>query len=331
MLGNRPSSLPVAQFCGLAPRLAAEHGAGNSARLSKAFHAKCAGTLEPHQWEALTDDEQKKVESWHKPGDIQPPKGPLLRYDDAHKELEVAVTESWELTTREAPDCFLAGTLDYCWLVTAKDGTRVVFVADIKKSRYASEGPLSLQLLAYAWMACAHFEADAYCPGLWIAEEGFYSWADRIFMVDSKEALRHLEQVEAAARNKGEAVTGGHCMGCYQRMYCPEWMSPVGEGVLAPALNSIEELSEYNALQALLAAERLADQAERAIANIKAAVLHGKVTIRDQGKVYRAATRKGREGFNQKLARDELGDDTMKKYTTRGSDYTEFRWVKEKP
>lgn len=329
MRGNRPSSLPVAQFCGLAPRLAAEHGAGNSARLSKAFHAKCAGALEPHQWEALTDDEQKKVESWHKPGDVQPPKGPLLRYKDAYKELEVAVTESWELTIRKAPDCFLAGTLDYCWPITAKDGTRVVFVADIKKSRYASEGPLSLQLLAYCWMACAHFEADAYCPGLWIAEEGFYNWAERIYMVDSKDALRHLEQVEAAARNKGEATMGAHCMGCYQRMYCPEWTAPHNDGVLGPAL--AQDLDDSNALECLLAAERLAETAELAINNIKAAVLHGKVTIRDSGKVYRASQRKGRTSFNQKLAREELGEETMNKFVTRGADYTEFRWVKEKP
>lgn len=329
MFGNRPSSLPVAQFCGLAPRLAAEHGAGNSARLSKVFHAKCAGALEPHQWEALTDDEQKRVDSWHKPGDIQPLKGPLLRYDDAHKELEVAVTRDWALTTREADDCFLAGTLDYCWVVNARDGTRVVFVADIKKSRYASEGPLSLQLLAYAWMACAHFEADAYCPGLWIAEEGFYSWAERIYLVDSKEALRHLEQVEAAALNKGEAVTGGHCMGCYQRMYCPEWTAPHNDGILGPAL--AQDLSEENALTCLLAAERLKETAELAIDNIKAAVLHGKVTIRDQGKVYRAANRKGKVTFSQKLAREELGEEAMNRYMRRGSDYTEFRWVKEKP
>lgn len=241
----------------------------------------------------------------------------------------MAVTEDWAITTREDPNCFLAGTLDYCWVVDAKDGTRVVFVCDIKKSRYAAEGPLSLQLLAYSWMACAHFNADAYCPALWIAEEGFYNWSDRIYMVDSQAALRHLEQVEAAARNKGEAVMGGHCMGCYQRLWCPEWTAPHQEHLLGPAITN--ELTEETALSALLEAERLADLSKLAIDNIKAAVLHGKVSVRDQGKVYRAAQRRGRMSFNQKLARDELGEATMQKYTKQGADYTEFRWVKEKP
>ena len=329
MLGNRPSSLPIARYCGLAPKLGAQHGAGDSARLSTVFHAKCSGTLKPGQWESLTDEEQKRLDSWHEPDDVQPPKGPLLRYADAHKELEIAVTRDWAITTREAKDCFIAGSIDYCWVVDALDGTRVVFVADIKKSRYTSEGPDTLQLLCYAWMAAARFNADAYCTGLWIAEEGFYSWDDRIHRVDSPTALRHLEQVEGAAMNKGDAITGAHCLGCYSRLYCPEWTSPSREGLLAPALS--QELNDHNALQALIEAERLSKLAEQAIENIKAAVLHGKVRIVDKGKVYRSAMRKGRESFNQKLAREELGDATMNKYTKRGPDYPEFRWVKEKP
>jgi len=331
MIGNRPSSLPIARYCGLAPRLGAEHGAGESARLSHAFHGLCAGTLAPGEWESLTDDEQELVKSWHKPADTQPAKGPLLRYDDAEKEVPLAVYESWapvNPATVMPTLVFIEGTADFLWLVNAKDGTKVVFLADIKRTRFtALDGPESLQLLCYCWMACAVFNADAYCPGLWIAEEGEWRWADRIYRVDSPEGLRHLEQVEAAARNRGEAVTGSHCQGCYQRLNCPEHMAPVTEGELAPALNG--QLTDETALAALLAAQRMKQQAEQAIENIKAAVLHGKVRVEDPeaGKRWRATVRNGRKSFNQKLARAELGEETIDRFMTNGGEYTEFRWV----
>src|SRR5690606_12259956 len=139
---------------GLAPLLGSQHGAGESARLSSAFHAKCAGELAPGQWEALTDEEQKELSTWHPPGDCQPEKGPLLRDSEALKEIPVGLTEDFGPCeplyqnpdgSYKWPDhCLTGGAIDFLWVVDAKDGTRVVFVADIKRRRFtATDGPES--------------------------------------------------------------------------------------------------------------------------------------------------------------------------------------------
>ena len=67
---TRMSSLPIAEKCGTAAALSARHGSGRPAAMSKAFHAKCAGSPEAFRLiGALSHAERDEIAEWKMPAD----------------------------------------------------------------------------------------------------------------------------------------------------------------------------------------------------------------------------------------------------------------------
>ena len=331
MIGNRPSSLPVARYCGLSPRLGEQHGAGREALLSNVFHAICAGKQQSvkRQWDGLTQGEQEELLTWKPPTDVTLPGGPTLHYAEAEKEVPCAVRSNFAPCRLDDPEAMTGGTLDFRWQVTAKDNTRVVFVADIKRTPWTCpEGPTSPQLLAYCLMSCAELDAEAYCPGLWFATTGEWRWAPKVTRLDSAQALTDMRLVKSAALNTDpRPVTGSHCDRCWSRIYCPEYTSPANEGLLGPALT--QTLTPENALSALREVHRLSKLCELADENIKAAMVAGLKIVDETGEnEYRTTFQRGRESFAVAEAKKLLDAATIKRLTTRGPDFATRRWVK---
>lgn len=324
MIGHRISSLPIAEFCGMAPRLAQGHGAGRAAAMSSAFHARCAvspnaATLASR----LTVEERQEIDTWHKPkpwelGNIE------LRYEVAEKELQVALSHTLESVPYDSEGALTAGTLDMAWTLETEPGLVHAFVCDIKKSRFTSEAD-TLQLHAYAFAYCSLRGCQAYSPGIFIAEEGRYVWGETVDLY-SLEAAVIGERIIAAATTPAEYAPGAHCHGCWSRFHCKEHLLPpeMAEGMLEPFATE-GALTPENALPALRAALRARDTAELVIKNCKAvADRHG--GIGDGKKVWRPIIQKGRETVSLEVLREGLGDEA-EKYIKRGGEFSSYRWV----
>ena len=335
MIGNRPSSLPQAQFCGLSAELGNQHGAGRSAAMSTAFHARCAGAEDAKTlWKALTEDEQRTVATWHKPGDAKLPDGSMFRYDDALREHRIAMDHHGNACDPDSDECLTAGTVDYAW-THEHDGERTAYVVDIKRSRFTQDDPLNLQNLAYGFAYAAETEADHLVCGLWWAEDGEFCWADRAIDLMSEAAVTLLDKVLAAASNLSEeAVTGPYCSGCYSRMHCPEWLLPVevvkGQGASLVALAEGGEITQDQACELRRLYERGKAFIERVEHTLKVyADTEGGIVDSAAGMVWGPGMSKGRPYLSKELL-DELYPGAVEKCTIRGKPRKEYRWRKVK-
>lgn len=323
-VGNRISLLPISEFCGKAPILSEQYGAGRAAAMSSAFHASQAGAENAGAlMSRLTASEMEEISTWHPPatvvfGDI------ALEYSAAEKEVEV---------TLRVGDLDIVGHVDFAWAKGIPGGQRVAYVADIKKSVWTTaDGPESLQLHGYGWAYAEQTRCDAYVTGLWCATEGEWLWAKETVWLDSTRGLAILERIKFAASNRSdEASTGEHCGRCWSRMHCPEYLLPaaLGETWLAPVAEGGDiSLVDASFIHKLSALEKMIDVAKE---QAKAAVKRGLLRVRDPetGKIWAPVEMKGRESVDAKKLRAELGDDA-KRFMRQGAPYDTFRWLANK-
>lgn len=324
---TRMSALPIAERCGTAARLSAQHGAGRPAAMSKAFHALCCSSPEAFRLMAsLAPIEREEVSTWKKPATVQVNDWCELTYDSATKELEVGLDWMGEFAAAEE-DAITWGHLDFAW-VREIEGVRVAFVADIKKSVWTTpDGPDSLQIHAYGRAFAKKVDASAYVTGIWAAKEGKWLWDTEIIHLSGPKAQEIWGRIAYAAENDSEASTGPHCGQCYARIHCPEYLLPaVVCSALATEIAS-GGLSEDDANRlALDWAERAEELAGRVKENLREKVRRGLTVIQDgEGRVWGPVPMPGRESVDlAKLKAHHDGPSFIK----RGEPYEQFRWRK---
>lgn len=322
--GNRISLLPVAQYCGLAPVLSEQHGAGRAAAMSQAFHALCARAEDAKEKLArLTPKELAAIGTWKAPGEVKLPSGRVLKYDDAEREQPVGLTLSGEWA--DDGNVVTCGTLDFAWVA---DG--VAYVADIKKSSWTVSGPDTLQLLTYGYAWAKKHGCSAFVTGLFIAETGEWVWDDSVRELDDFSSLDLWARIMYAATNRSDTGSpGDHCKNCYGRLYCPEWVLPAAaaDTVLAPvAAGGLESLDPEKLSELVLYCQRVKGVIEKVEEQAKEMARRGTPVSDGKGKVWKATQCKGRESLNQ--TRLLLDHPEMAKYYERGQPYSQFRWSK---
>jgi hypothetical protein len=332
LTGHRPSSLPTAQFCGQSPILGAQYGSSRLAHMGTAFHAICSGTATEEMFLRLSPDERAEIDTWHPPADVDVG-GATLRYADAEKELAVGLAADGTYVApgddNEPAECLTGGTLDLAW-VHEVDGKRIAYVGDLKKARWSvSDGPQSLQLVAYALAYADWHGVDYWCPGIWDCTEGVWQWGKLVDFY-SLESAAWLAVVQAAASNTGEYVTGAHCRGCWSRLHCPEFVLPAT--VVGTALAPLAEgrgITHDNAHEVLHFIQSATDVLKAARSTIEAWVAqNGPIKDPVTGKVWRAINMPGREGVDIKALKAALGDDATP-FIKRGLGFQQYRWLKK--
>lgn len=325
LIGHRPSALDQAFYCGQSAELNAKHGAGRAALLGSAFHAACSGSSNSqHLRSLLTIDERNQLDQMHSPLPITV-NGVELVYADAAKELPVGLTLDGQYA--ESGEVLTAGTLDLAW--TFRHGEqRTVYVADIKKrTANVENGPDSLQLAAYGLAFASKVQADYLCMGLWDATDAFWLWGELVDMEWDAPAL--FERVKAAALNRGEYVTGRHCMSCYACLHCPEQVLPAIAQQTELAALTDGSITPDNAPKLLRLATMMEETGKQARMLLKMYAKHGGI-VRENGKVWGPSMRRGRESVSVKAVRDAFGDKADKVIKV-GESFEVFAWTKEKP
>lgn len=330
MKGHRPSSLPVARWCGLSPILNARHGGTRSALLSNTFHKQCASDPEAQAcWDRLTEEEQATLIKWHKPTDVVFEDGVTLRYADAVKETQLGLDANAAYIDPDSPDAVTAGTADFLW-VLEENGVKTLYLADIKRGWYTQSDPRNLQNMAYGLAAAEKYEVDHLVLGLWFAEAGEWKWSAAIDML-SEEVLRYARAVVAAAMNTNtEPVTGSHCGDCYARQHCPEWMIPPevlkGSDEATLALSDPANMQPHQAVVLRLKYERAQTFMEQINGVLRDwAKRNGGIVDPAAGKVWGPIKRKGVPYLNKGLLKERYPG-AIEACTVRGRETETYIW-----
>jgi hypothetical protein len=319
------SALPIAQYCGQAPRLSKVMGAGRAAATSRAFHAMCANEPDAaNLFARLSTQEQKNTLSWKKPSTIVLGEGVSLDYESADKETEVCLAEDGRVCSPDDPDCMTVGHIDMAW-VRVVNGERVAFIGDIKKTAWTTtDGPDSLQLIAYAFAFAAMHDCVSFVCGIWNATDGEWTWG-ATYSLYSLEAGEMWQRVVAAALNESEEYCSGpHCQGCYQRLGCPAHAIRGLEGTELAALST--GITKDNALDLLLKLKAAEQLVEKAMDTMKAWVRENGGISDGKGKVYKPIRIAGRVSIDQEAMKR---DGVLEKYQKRGEGGEQYRFVKE--
>lgn len=231
-MGNRISSLPIAQFCSGSVLLGAKFGAGRAAAMSSAFHAIAGEQPDAMAKMArLTQAEQETIRDWHAPEDVDLDDGIWLRWGEATREQFIAMDQDGAFTD-DPGKSVTTGHPDGYWVIDHDDvggeAMRIVYVADMKKTDFSTVGGSdSLQLAGYGFTLCDKHEADGYISGEWNITDGEWSWSPMV-LVEGEDAEVLLARILAAAQNTdGQFTQGTHCRDCYGRMHCHEHLLPV--------------------------------------------------------------------------------------------------------
>jgi hypothetical protein len=340
-MGNRMSSLSVAQFCPAGPKYSEERGNTILSVKGSAFHAVCAGAREKDRLLAqLPSDDREEVLSWQRPTDVvfkERNEHVCLVYAEADKELAVGLTEYGGYVPHGDPRSVSDGHLDMAWVHEFRDRTRVAYIGDIKKNRWTTpDGPDTLQCAGYGFAYAAKMGCSEFCRGLYIAEDGLWQWSGERVVVDSTEGYELLDRVIRAATNTdGPACTGAHCWNCWGRLQCPEWLLPAAVGEHTPEFRAISKAdpgtmtndSTLKLLQWKKAAEQLIKHADGAI---KAYVgRNGPVYDPATGKHYCLTKQQGRESVLVARVREAFGKEA-EKVIIRGPPRPVARWLKRR-
>lgn len=293
--------------------------------MSSAFHADCADAPEAKRLlAALSPAEREDVLSWQKPATVMV-NDCLLDYSSAEKELEVGLDVFGDFTAI-VEEAIAWGHLDFAW-VREVQGLRVAYVADIKKSIWTTpDGPDSLQLHAYGRAFAKKHGCDAYCTGIWAAEEGEWLWSMDIVMLDGPAGQAMWSRIAFAATHEGEFSYGDHCRACYAREHCPEWMLPPEAAFTSLAPFAIDKLTITSdiANKLLLESKRAKEMAEYVTKEIQELVRRGAIEVFDKdGKRYAPVQCKGKESADIDKVR-ELAPEAIK----RGAPYDRFMFLK---
>src|SRR6478735_7106933 len=332
-IGARISLLPISQFCGMAAQLSEAHGAGRAAAMSSAWHAQAAGAEDaPAKLARLTPEERAAIEQWKKPTPVKV-LGVELTYEASAKEQPIGLTGDGSFA--EEGEVVTCGTLDFAWIVDHPDPFigRVAVIGDLKKTRWASSGPDSLQLLTYGYAWAKKHGCRAFITGIWVIEDEEWQWAQEVHELDSFAELDLFYRIKSAALNTtGEAAFGEHCGSCYGRLHCPEYTLPAqfAETVLAPVAADSGLINDGERLGQLFAfAERVAPLIEKAKELAKEAARRGaQVKHPVSGKVLTFVKCKGRESLNQARLFAAVPDATQ--FLERGNSYERMSWSKPK-
>lgn len=271
---NRMSSLPMAQLCGLAPRL--DSPSGIAAAQSTAYHARAARQKDALELMArLPDDVRAEAMAWPLPQETEV-LGRKLHYDDATYEACVGLTADLEACAIDSPACASPGHVDAYWDPFDYEGHSIVPLVDLKRSRYTATLS-SLQLQAYGWALAQLCGADGYVAGIYVISDATWRWPKAPVVLADLDTLPLAAKLQAAVTNtSGEAVMGPHCTECYSRAKCPAHLLPAvaatGEegGVYRSiAANGIDS---SNAGQGVLMLDSLKTLAKRLEESLKAHV-----------------------------------------------------------
>jgi GNAT superfamily N-acetyltransferase len=328
MIGNRPSSLPIARFCARAPAL--NVGAGRAAAMSSVWHARSAGHDWKDAYERLTQDERDDIDSWRLPSDIIL-ENVCLTYADARKEVRCGLAMDGSFSI--LPEALTVGTCDFHWFV---DG--VLYVADLKKSEFTEpDGPRSLQILCYALALTAMYEHEGHAvrgfvPGIWHATEATWEWGD---FVDADLFSSARDEAWAAVRaaalhTEGDFSTGAHCRRCYSRGKCPAYLVPPEHANDGISKYLVADLDGARALELRRFLERVQTTIETAKERLEAyADANGGIVDAEAGKVWKASTVKGRARIDTKSLEADHPE-LVQKYVTQGAPHVQYRWVNHK-
>lgn len=330
-VGHRISLLPVVQFCALAGKLSGEHGAGRAASMSSAWHARAAGAPDAETKAArLTPKELDIIAGWKKPTPVEVC-GETLTYEAAAKEVPVGLDADGNYA--EDGEVVTCGTLDFAWLVDHPDQFigRVAVVGDLKKTRWSSSGPDSLQLLAYGYAWAKMNNCRAFMTGIWVIEDEEWQWSETVHELDSFTSLDLWLRIKSAAMNTGdEASFGEHCDNCYSKLHCSEYTLPAmfAETALAPVAAGSVDIDNGEKLGELLAfVERVAPLLEKAKDLAKDAAKRGVVVKHPTtGKVLKFIKCKSPEALNRARLFAAIPEAT--KYLERGDGYLRMNWSK---
>lgn len=308
---NRMSALGVTEYCGLAGILGSRYGAGRSAAMGQAFHARISGAPAPR----LTEEEQAIVDSWPLPVETEAADGTKLRVADAERELEVKLDLGGGL------EC--VGHLDCAWVVNLQrmkgEDCRVAYVVDFKKSLWTSTGPTSLQIVTYGLAFARARNADYFSTGVYVADNGEWHWATRAISTVSTDAERLLSRASKAALHlSSTGSTGAHCCDCWHRLHCPEWTT------FAEQTSEPKDLTER-----LLRAQARKEIAERIIENVQEEARRGAV-IKDHstGKRYLPVNMPGRKSLDREALLKEIPE--ASRFEKLGKPYQQFRWLNDR-
>lgn len=323
---HRMSSLPIAQFCPQGPRLSSV-SSGRAAAQSSAFHASCAGDPNAAAMIArLTEQEAAELMTWKRPTPLVLENGVILKYEDAQKEVAVALDANGNYCDPESPEAITVGHLDFAWVV---DG--VAYVGDLKRSEYTSE-PDSLQLLAYLVAWADKHGCEQGCAGIWDLTGGQWSFGGMVDLgMFSEQRAKLIERIVVAATHEGDGYNqGAHCTGCYGRSHCPSYLLPpeLADSSLAPFTKpgALEQLSPTEIGTFMLMCKRAEDTIDLAKAAIRDFVSKGGSCELD-GKLYRPVKCKGRVSLDSAALTDDLPE-IAQKYTRVGKSYDQWKWVK---
>lgn len=323
-MAHRMSALPIAQYCGRSASLSL--GAGRAAALSTAFHALSAKAPDAEaKLSRLTPEEREALAELKTPTDTTF-EGFAVRYSEAHHELEVGLTPWASHCAADDPDLMSLGHLDMAWIFTLQDGRKVALVGDIKLTEWtATDGPDSLQLVAYGFAYAALHGCDLFACGIWDATGGQWSWGAWVDLA-SEEAMALWSRVKHAAQNVGgDYAMGPHCSGCYSRQRCPAYFLPPEEAEGLLAKYAAGGITADNAVEVKLLIDRVKASLEPIEDNLKEHARRLPIVYGD--KQWKPVPVKGRESFDKKnFAADH--PELVAKYTKQGKGYDQFRWVK---
>lgn len=327
--GNRPSSLAIARLCGLAPVLGRSSGASRSALVSSACHALWSDAPEaPELMAKLTDEEREAIGKWKKPKPIDVRDAAPVGYDGMVKEVYVSCDEYALWVSADRPH-LNGGTIDFCF-VFEFEGRRIVFIGDLKRTRWSSsEGPNGMQLAAYGFAACAQFDADGYLPAFWYLEDAEWNIGDVVWMGTPQARAKWKELLVALRNRDGRAVTGDYCDSCWERSHCPEYLALglKGNEATAKVLRG-DDVTPAEALEALVAFEAQAKAAELGRDRLKAMVKASEVEIRNgKGKRWLPVIMPGRKRGPSVEECERLGHGSLVK---QGPEYEQMKWINGK-
>lgn len=338
-VGNRVSLLDISRYCGLAPKLSEKGGVGRAAEVSGTFHAMASAQTPAEQAEALARfarlnaNEQAQVQGWKLPTDTEVQPGTVLRYSEAKKEVLVGLDHGGSYRDPTKYDVLLRGYIDFVWVVpieTPFGDMRVAYVGDLKKSKFSSSGPDTLQTAAYGFAMSGLYGADAFCTGLWYLEDGQWDWSDRFIEFGTDEAVDLWASVKAAAENTDDkAIMGDHCRDCWGRLRCDSWALAASlGGTELKALVAGATLEPEALAQAAWQASQMKKLGEEALKRVQDMAYNGNLSrLRYNGSVYTQSWREGNEYVNVATLREKLGDEA-ERHIKRGKSYARWDWRK---
>lgn len=259
----RPSSLQIAEKCGVSHRLAAEYP-------------------EKSEYSAAGDEAHVALAELLRHADECPKSNTLLRLPALLQRAAAIIRERYDvigvevtlsLATGDPPVVISSGTTDVL-ARDRKDG--VLTIIDHKTGRPERVTPArdNLQLHAYGLAAAFQYDEAAYRVVVHHVVDG-KAWLAEPCDVSEEGLWAMFERIKAAvtvgSAEPAEAYRGSHCDMCFQQSHCPAFMLPAfkGPAELEP-FTKPGGLTKDNVVRALRAVEAMETATDIAKDRLKA-------------------------------------------------------------